>query len=90
MLKNLFSFILCLLAAIVIPIPVLLLTIPFLVVYFVGLCLFKLFTLFVKSDKVQQVYDKTEEFGFYICTIPFMGLAPIMELGERLEVFKRT
>lgn len=88
MLKNLFNFILCLLAAIVIPIPVVLLTIPFLVVYFVGLCLFKLFTLFVKNDKLQEVYNKVEEFGFYICTIPFMALAPIIELGERLEVFK--
>ena len=88
MLKNLFNFMLCLLAAIVIPVPVLLLTMPFLVVYFVFLCLFKLFTLFVTNDKIHGVYNKVEEFGFYICTIPFMGLAPIIELGERLEVMK--
>lgn len=88
MLKNLFNFILCLLAAIVIPFPVLLLTMPFLVVYFVGLCLFKLFTLFIKKNKVHEVYNKVEEYGFYICAIPLMALTPIIELGERLEVFK--
>jgi hypothetical protein len=54
-----------------------------------GLCLFKLFTLFVENDKVQEVYNKVEEFGFYIGTIPFMALTPIIELGERLEVMKR-
>ena len=88
MLKNLFSFMLCLLATIIIPVPVLLLTIPFLVVYFIGLCLFKLFTLFVENGKIQEAYNKVEEFGFYIGTIPFMALTPIIELGERLEVFK--
>ena len=88
MLKELFNFILCLLAAIVIFVPVLLITIPFLVVYFVGLCLFKLFTLFIKKGNIHEVYNKVEEFGFYICALPLMALAPIIELGERLEVLK--
>ena len=88
MLKELFNFILCLLAAIVIFIPVLLITISFLVVYFVGLCLFKLFTLFVKKGKVQEVYNKVEEFGFYICAIPLMALTPVVGFGKNLEVFK--
>lgn len=88
MLKELFNFILCLLAAIVIFVPVLLLTIPFLVVYFAGLCLFKLFTLFIKKGKVHEVYNKVEEYGFYIGAIPLMALAPVIELGDRLEVLK--
>ena len=88
MLKNLFSFILCWLSVIVIPVPVLLLTMPFLVIYFAVLCLFKLFTLFVKNSKVHDVYNKVEEFGFCLCTVPFMALTPIIELGERLEIMK--
>lgn len=85
--KNIFGFVLSMLLFLITVTPVVVILLPIIITYLLFLCLFKLVTLLVNTKKMNKIYNKTEEFGFVLCSIPVLVMYPIVGVIDNFDLF---
>jgi hypothetical protein len=85
--KNIFGFILSMLLLLFTVTPVVVILLPIIITYLLFLCLFKLVTLLFNTHKMNKIYNKTEEFGFVLCSIPVLVMYPVVGVIDNFDLF---